>query len=67
MAWTLLAMGLVLVAEGLIWALAPQLVEQLLMALRSLSPEQRRLAGLAALSLGLSLIWAARLLGEVPT
>jgi hypothetical protein len=67
MAWALLAMGLVLVAEGLIWALAPQLVEQLLMALRSLSPEQRRLAGLAALSLGLSLIWAARLLGEVPT
>lgn len=66
MAWGLLALGLVLAAEGLLWAIAPQLVERMLAALRALSPEERRLAGLAALALGLALIWAARLAGGVP-
>lgn len=63
MAWALLALGLVLVVEGLLWALAPHLVENLLAALRALSVEERRLAGLAALALGLALLWAARLAG----
>lgn len=66
MGWALLALGLVLVAEGLLWALAPQLVERMLAALRALSVEERRLAGLAALALGLACIWAARLAGGVP-
>jgi hypothetical protein len=66
MAWALLALGLVLVAEGLLWALAPRAVESLLAALRALSLEERRLAGLAALALGLALVWAARLLGGWP-
>jgi uncharacterized protein YjeT (DUF2065 family) len=52
MAWAVVALGLVLVAEGLLWALAPDLVEDLLAALRALSREERRLAGLAALALG---------------
>ncbi len=63
MGWALLALGLVLVVEGLLWALAPHLVENLLAALRALSVEERRLAGLAALALGLALLWAARLAG----
>ncbi len=67
MGWALLALGLVLVAEGLIWTLAPRLVEELLAALRALSLEERRLAGLAALALGLALVWAARLVGGFPT
>jgi uncharacterized protein YjeT (DUF2065 family) len=62
MAWALLALGLVLVAEGLLWVLAPRMVEDLLAALRALSLEERRLAGLAALALGLALVWGARLL-----
>lgn len=66
MAWALLALGLVLVVEGLLWALAPRLVENLLAALRALSVEERRLAGLAALALGLALLWAARLAGAMP-
>lgn len=66
MAWALLLPGLVLVVEGLIWAIAPYLVEDLLAALRSLSVEERRLAGLAALALGLALVWAARMLGGSP-
>jgi hypothetical protein len=67
MAWALLALGLVLVVEGLIWALAPRLVEDLLAALRTLTPEERRLAGLAALALGLALVWAARMVGGIPS
>ena len=63
MAWALLAVGLVLVVEGLLWALAPQLVEDLLAALRALSLDERRLAGLAALALGLALVWGARMAG----
>ena len=66
MAWALLALGLVLVVEGRLWALAPRLVENLLAALRALSIEERRLAGLAALALGLALLWAARLAGAMP-
>lgn len=67
MAWALLALGLVLVVEGLVWALAPGLMETLLAALRALSPEERRLAGLGALALGLALLWAARLGGAWPS
>ncbi|EYD74478.1 hypothetical protein Rumeso_03952 [Rubellimicrobium mesophilum DSM 19309] len=63
MSWALLALGLVLVVEGLLWALAPHLVEELLAALRALTPEERRLAGLAALALGLALVWGARMAG----
>jgi uncharacterized protein len=63
MAWPLLALGLVLVVEGLLWALAPRLVEELLAALQSLTIEERRLAGLAALALGLALVWGARMAG----
>ncbi len=67
MAWALLALGLVLVVEGLVWTLAPRLIEDLLAALRALSPEERRLAGLAAVALGLALVWAARMVGGIPT
>ncbi len=67
MTWALLALGLVLVAEGLLWALAPRLVEDLLQALRAMRPEERRLAGLAAVALGLALLWAARMMGGFPT
>jgi uncharacterized protein YjeT (DUF2065 family) len=64
--WALLALGLVLVVEGLVWALAPGLIEDLLAALRALSLEERRLAGLAALALGLALVWGAHIFGGLP-
>ncbi|MBY6066909.1 DUF2065 domain-containing protein [Leisingera aquaemixtae] len=63
MGFVLLALGLVLIAEGLVYALAPSLVERLLEMLRVLSEEQRRNAGLAALALGLILVWLAFRLG----
>ncbi len=65
MGLALLALGLVLVAEGLLYALAPSLVEDLLAALSAMTLEQRRLAGLLAVALGLCLIVAARALGSV--
>ena len=55
----LLAIGLVLIVEGLVYVLAPSLVERLLEMLRLLSEDQRRLAGLAAVALGLALVWLA--------
>ena len=63
MATVLLALGLVLIVEGLVYALAPSLVEQMLQALRQLSIEQRRMIGLAALAAGLALLWIAHLAG----
>jgi uncharacterized protein len=58
-----LALGLVLVVEGLVYALAPSLVEDMLAALRALTIEQRRLIGLLAIAAGLGLVVAARALG----
>ena len=58
-----LALGLVLIVEGLAYALAPSLVEQLLAALRALSEDQRRIMGLVALGLGVALVWIAKMSG----
>lgn len=58
-----LALGLVLIVEGLIYALAPQIVEQMLVALRALPPETRRIVGLGALALGVALVWLGKTLG----
>ena len=63
MGFILLALGLVLIAEGLVYALAPSLVERLLEMLRALREDQRRNAGLAALALGLILVWLALRIG----
>ncbi|MDB9944156.1 MAG: DUF2065 family protein [Octadecabacter sp.] len=59
----ILAIGLVLIVEGLVYALAPSLVEDMLAALRALTLEQRRMIGLAALALGVALVWLAASLG----
>ncbi|WP_428513994.1 DUF2065 domain-containing protein [Roseovarius sp.] len=58
-----LAFGLVLIVEGLVYALAPSLVEQMLAALRAMPEDQRRLVGLVALAFGVVLIWCAKMLG----
>jgi uncharacterized protein len=63
MEMAVLALGLVLVVEGLVYALAPSLVEDMLAALRALTIEQRRLIGLLAIAAGLGLVVAARALG----
>lgn len=55
-----LALGLVLLIEGLVYALAPSLVEELLAALKSMTLEQRRVAGLVAMTVGVALLWIAK-------
>lgn len=59
----LLAIGLVLITEGLVYALAPHIIEDLLEALRQLPPETRRLLGLVAMAIGVLLVWIAKTLG----
>ncbi|MEL7116014.1 MAG: DUF2065 domain-containing protein [Pseudomonadota bacterium] len=63
MATILLAIGLVLCVEGLVFALAPNRLEDILEALREMSPDLRRVIGLGALALGVSLVWAAKSMG----
>jgi uncharacterized protein len=65
MTWVLLAFGLVLVAEGLAFALAPLRVEQALQAIAAMRADQRRVLGLVMLAAGVGLIWAARSLGAL--
>ncbi len=59
MAWVLMALGLVMIVEGLAYALAPSLIERVLEMLRSLPEGMRRQMGLLALVSGLLLVWAA--------
>ncbi|GGL86102.1 DUF2065 domain-containing protein [Pseudooceanicola nanhaiensis] len=58
-----LALGLVLIVEGLAYALAPSLVEQLLEALRAMPVEARRTLGLGALAIGFVFVWIAKTMG----
>ena len=57
----ILALGLVLVIEGLAYALAPSAVEAMLEALKRTPLENRRLIGLIVLALGVLLVWVSRL------
>lgn len=61
-----LALGLVLIVEGLVWVLAPSLVERLLEALRALPEPARRQIGALALVTGLILLWIADQAGTGP-
>jgi uncharacterized protein YjeT (DUF2065 family) len=58
-----LALGLVLIVEGLAYALAPSLVERMLEAMRQVPDDARRQIGGLALVLGLILVWVAHQLG----
>ena len=63
MAWVLLALGLVMMVEGLAYVLAPSLIERVLEALRSLPEAVRRQFGALVLVSGLILIWLAFFIG----
>ena len=54
-----LALGLVLVVEGLILALIPGRLDALLQVLAAMPVETRRIVGLGALAAGVALIWIA--------
>ena len=63
MGMILLALGLVLIVEGLAWVLAPSLIEQMLEMLRRMPIGARRQIGALALVSGLILLWIAGALG----
>jgi uncharacterized protein YjeT (DUF2065 family) len=57
------AVGLVLVIEGLLYAVAPGITRRLVSELPKLGDDQLRLAGVAGLALGVAVVALARLLG----
>lgn len=59
----ILAIGLVLVFEGLVFALAPSRLEDLIKAIEDIPPDTRRLIGLLAIGAGVALVWLAQSLG----
>ena len=55
----LLAIGLVLTLEGLVLALAPSRIDDVLRMLAEMPVETRRLVGLLAITMGGILLWFA--------
>lgn len=60
MADIVMALGLVLVIEGLLYALVPGQLKQMLLALLKMPDDQLRMAGLAAMTAGVLVVWVAR-------
>jgi uncharacterized protein YjeT (DUF2065 family) len=54
------AVALVLVLEGLLWALSPDAMKRAAALALGLANEQLRLGGLIAASLGVLLVWLVR-------
>ncbi len=63
MTLALMAIGLVLVIEGLAFALAPLRIEDALRWLQDMAVERRRGFGLAMVTAGVVLVWLGRILG----
>lgn len=57
----LLALGAVAIVEGLVLALAPAHIRELLALIERLDVERRRLINLLAVTIGVGLVWLARL------
>lgn len=56
----LLGLGLVLVIEGLAFALAPSRMEDIVALIARIPPETRRMIGLGMVAAGVALVWLAR-------
>lgn len=54
------AVGLLLVIEGLVYALAPSIIRTMAARLPELSDQDLRLFGVFAVSLGVLLVWLIR-------
>ena len=52
--------ALVLIIEGLAYALAPSLIERMLETLRAMPIDMRRMVGLSALATGVAMLWLAK-------
>lgn len=54
------ALGLVLVIEGLLYALAPRALKRMMTVMEQMPPDTLRTGGLAAVALGVFVVWLAR-------
>lgn len=54
------AIGLVLVLEGLLWAVSPGVMKRAAALALGLADEQLRVGGLAAVAVGVLLVWLVR-------
>jgi uncharacterized protein YjeT (DUF2065 family) len=54
------AVGLVLVLEGLLWAVSPGAMKRAAALALGFADEQLRLGGLAAVAVGVLLVWLVR-------
>jgi uncharacterized protein len=55
-----LALGLVLVFEGLTYALVPRQMQNMMRMLQEQSPEQLRITGAAVMALGVFVVWLVK-------
>jgi uncharacterized protein len=56
----LMALGLVLVIEGLLYALVPGHLRGMMLQMQKLSDDQLRIGGVAALATGVAVVWLVR-------
>ena len=56
----LMALGLVLVIEGLLYALVPGHLKALMLSLQKVTDDQLRVGGLTAVAAGVLVVWLAR-------
>jgi uncharacterized protein YjeT (DUF2065 family) len=54
------ALGLVLVIEGLTYALVPRQLKRMLVQVLSLNEDQLRVLGVTAVAIGVGLVWVAK-------
>jgi uncharacterized protein len=58
----LTAIGLVLVIEGLLYAMAPGSIKRMMAMMQQVPDEQLRMVGLGVATVGVILAWAVRLI-----
>jgi uncharacterized protein YjeT (DUF2065 family) len=58
--WIVTAIGLVLVVEGLFYAVVPGQLKQMMRTVQELTDDQLRVGGVAAMALGVVIVWLVR-------
>ena len=56
----LMALGLICVIEGLLYALVPGHLKRMMDTVRTMSDDHIRLGGISAMALGVAVVWLAR-------
>jgi uncharacterized protein YjeT (DUF2065 family) len=56
----LMALGLVFVIEGLLYALVPARLRAMMAAMQNLTDDQLRIGGMIALGIGVVVVWLVR-------